>query len=181
MGCTPLSNSWPTGCDKVSSGIQKVWLASKSTISSIAPALNSTGSPSDDGLITAINMTGSPADIFYDFTPDKFTADFTETSSGGELMIPISYKPQLVLNYTKNEATKRNTVKLLAESMTVAIVKMYNGTYFIVGEENGLDLSGANSASGKTMSEFHGWTLTLTGLESVPAREIEESAVLAVI
>jgi len=60
-------------------------------------------------------------------------------------------------------------LKLLAYGSPQVIVEDYNGNYFLAGLEHGMDVTGGTIVTGGAMNELSGYTLTLTGMERVPA------------
>jgi hypothetical protein len=49
------------------------------------------------------------------------------------------------------------------------IVEDNNGNFFYCGLEHGMDVTGGTIVSGAAMGDLSGYTLTLTGMEPVPA------------
>jgi len=179
MSCN-LTAGFTKGCKDNMGGIRKVWLTNKDGINEVTPAVGST-SPLDEGIITAITMAGSPAAVFYEFTPNKDSSNWVENIQSNVQNGTIAYEQVLTLMFAKNEATKRNQIKLLGQAELVAIVLDKNGLYWYLGEENGLELTGGSSASGTAMTDMNGWTLTLSGSERNPAREVDEDVIDTVI
>jgi len=80
------------------------------------------------------------------------------------------------LIFTKNDSALRNSLKLLAQSTLLVIVKDQNGKYWVVGEQNGADLTASTQSAGKAYGDLNGSTVTITGKEPCPAREISQAA-----
>ena len=57
------------------------------------------------------------------------------------------------------------------------IVEDYNKNVFVMGLENGADVSGGTIVTGAAMGDLSGYTLTFSGMEKVPANFIEKAAV----
>jgi hypothetical protein len=55
------------------------------------------------------------------------------------------------------------------------IVEDYNKNLFVMGLENGADVSAGTIVTGAAMGDLSGYTLTLTGMEKVPANFIEKA------
>jgi len=180
MSCK-LTAGIAKGCKDNMGGLRKVWLTNKENIASFTPAIGST-SPLDEGIITAITMvTASPEYVFYEFNPNKDSSNWVENIQSNVQNGTIAYEQVLTLMFAKNEAAKRNQVKLLGQAELVAVVLDKNGKYWILGEENGIELSGGNSASGTAMTDMNGWTLTLSGSERHPAREVDDDVIATVV
>ena len=75
------------------------------------------------------------------------------------------------LNLTLKKLSKEDhkEIKLLAYGHPHVAVEDYNGNVFIMGLENGADVSGGTIVTGAAMGDLSGYTLTLTGMEVKPA------------
>lgn len=165
MSCTIVSGI-SKGCKKNMPGIKTVYLANKTSVSSVTVDSNEQ--------ITAITMASSV--YFYEFEVNKNSSNWVENINAAPTNGTISYEQVLTVIFGKNEATKRNLVKILGQAEMVAIVVDKNDEYWYLGYENGLDLTGGTSSSGTTSGELNGWTLTITGNEPDPAKYIYNGA-----
>ncbi len=75
------------------------------------------------------------------------------------------------LNLTLKKLSKEDhkEIKLLAYGHPHVAVEDYNGNVFLMGLENGADVSGGTIVTGAAMGDLSGYTLTLTGMEIKPA------------
>jgi hypothetical protein len=82
------------------------------------------------------------------------------------------------LNLTLKKLTKEDNkeLKLLAYGRPHVVVEDYNKNLMIVGLEHGADVSGGTIVTGAAMGDLSGYTLTLTGMEKMPANFIEKTA-----
>ena len=179
MACL-LTSGIAKGCRDNSGGIKRVLIANKSKVSSIAPAQGAVGTPEDTGVITSITMA-SASDYFYEFVPNKMSSNWVENIQSNLQNGTIGYEQVLTLMFAKNEAAKRNQIKLLGQAEVVVMVEDYNNKYWMLGEINGMELSGGNSGSGTALTDMNGWNITLTGMEHEPAREVDSTIVDALI
>jgi len=62
----------------------------------------------------------------------------------------------------------------------MAIVKDRNGKYWLLGKNNGIEVSAGTSQTGTTMGDRSGYELTLTGMEEEPCVEVTAAAANAV-
>jgi len=155
------------GCRNNSGGLKRALIQNKSEITSFTPAI---GGVTDEGAITAVVMESGAQ--FFEFIPNKMSSNWVENIQSNVQNGTIGYEQVLNLIFSKNEAAKRNQIKLLGQAETVVIVEDYNGKYFVLGEENGVELTGGNSGSGTALTDLNGWNVTLGGMEHYPAREI---------
>ncbi len=82
------------------------------------------------------------------------------------------------LNLTLHKLTKEDNkeLKLLAYGRPHVVVEDYNKNLMIMGLEHGADVSGGTIVTGAAMGDLSGYTLTLTGMEKMPANFIEKTA-----
>ena len=78
------------------------------------------------------------------------------------------------LNLTLHKLTKEDNkeLKLMAYGRPHVIVEDYNKNLFVMGLENGADVSGGTIVTGAAMGDLSGYTLTLTAMEKAPANFI---------
>ena len=55
-------------------------------------------------------------------------------------------------------------------------MRTITGTSFAAGLEHGMDVSGGTIVTGGAMGDLSGYTLTLTGMERIPANFIASNA-----
>lgn len=166
MSCL-LSAGWAKGCKDNAGGLKLILLANKSEVTSFTSAT---------GSVTAITMATS-SNVWYEFEPNKMSSNWVENIQSNIQNGVIGYEQVLTMIFAKNEAAKRNQVQLLGQGEVYAIVMDYNGKAFLLGEFNGMELTGGNSSSGTALTDLNGWTLTLTASEPEPAKEVTLTAI----
>jgi len=83
----------------------------------------------------------------------------------------------------KQDIATHKELKLLSYGRPRAIVEDYNGNFFLLGLEHGVELETMAISSGTVMADLNGYTLTLKGMEKIPANFIDaanEAALLTV-
>ena len=83
----------------------------------------------------------------------------------------------------KQDIATHKELKLLSYGRHRAIVEDYNGNFFLLGLEHGVELETMAIGSGTVMADLNGYTLTLKGMEKIPANFIDaanEAALLTV-
>ena len=80
-----------------------------------------------------------------------------------------------VVNLTLHKLSKEDNkeLKLMAYGRPHVVVEDYNKNLFLMGLENGADVSGGTIVTGAAMGDLSGYTLTLTGMEKVPANFLD--------
>ena len=81
------------------------------------------------------------------------------------------------LNLTLHKLTKEDNkeLKLMAYGRPHILVEDYNSNVFVMGLENGADVSGGTIVTGAAMGDLSGYTLTFSGMEKVPANFLENT------
>lgn len=116
-------------------------------------------------------------------TPDFFKFDIKGNSSL-ETTINSSrengttfYTQTLNLTLTTLDKGTQEEIKLLAASRPHIAVEDYNGNFFLVGLENGAEVTGGTIVSGAAMGDLSGFTLTMEGQETAPAYFVTASEI----
>lgn len=172
MACL-ITSGIAKGCKDSLGGIKTVYLANWTNVGTISP----TYSTDTTGIITGMTMSGGTK--FYEFVPNKMSSNWVENVQSNVQNGTIAYEQVLTLMLGKNQAATRNQIKLIGQAEVMAIVLDRNEKYWLLGERNGLELSGGNGGSGTAMTDMNGWNLSLSGSEQFPAREIADSTVVA--
>ena len=82
------------------------------------------------------------------------------------------FEQTLNLTFKKLSKEDNKEIKLLAFGRPHVAVEDYNGNVFLMGLENGADVSGGTIVTGAAMGDLSGYTLTLSGMEREPANFI---------
>lgn len=149
-------------------GISEIYLTEFDNV----PQANITAS---SGVITA--ATCSTGKRFFTYKLEKENASLTSKE-----MISVEngtlYNEQgLTFTIKKMSASHRNNIRTLAQNRLHIIVKDSNGTYWWLGKVNGVDLTGAEGASGKAFGDMNGYKLTFTGKEPDAMNTVSASIV----
>ena len=70
-------------------------------------------------------------------------------------------------------------IKILSVSRPHVAVEDYNGNFFLVGLENGAEVTGGTIVTGAAMGDLSGFTLTLEGQEKAPAYFVTPAVITA--
>lgn len=164
------------GCKDSRGGIKLVLLANVSEVTSFTEGVIGTSSvPS--GEITGITMSGA-SNYFYEYVPTKGSSNWVETIQSSIANGSAGFEQVLTMTFAKNEAAKRNQVALLAQGEVYGIVQDYNGKFFLLGQFNGMELSGGNGQTGTALTDLNGWILNFSANEPDPAREVASAAIV---
>lgn len=102
----------------------------------------------------------------------KGTNSFTETITSDRNNGTTFFQQELSITLKKQDATTTKMVKLLSYGRPHIIVRGRDNSYKIAGLKRGMDVTAGTIASGAEMGELNGYTLTFTGMETLPANFI---------
>lgn len=78
------------------------------------------------------------------------------------------YESTLNATFTYLDSATQEEIKLLAAGRPQIVIEDYNGNFFLVGKDNGAEVTGGSIATGAAMGDLSGFTLTLTSQETAP-------------
>ncbi len=79
------------------------------------------------------------------------------------------FEQVLTVQLKTQDAATTKQVKLLAAGRPRIIVETRNHQFFLVGLEQGADVTAGSISSGTAMGDFNGYNLTFTAMERTPA------------
>jgi len=94
-----------------------------------------------------------------------FEQNITASRENGTMFV------EQVLNLTlkKQDLNTHKEIKLISYGRPKIVVEDYNGNFFLMGIENGADVTAGTIVTGAAMGDLSGYTLTLTAMEKAPA------------
>ena len=111
-------------------------------------------------------IVGSPDAYRYEL---KGTSSFTQTITSSRENGTTFFQQELALTLKKLSIVDHKQIKLLSYGRPQVIVEDNNGNLFYCGLEHGMDVTGGTIVTGAAMGDLSGYTLTLTGMEPLPA------------
>lgn len=170
MTCN-ITSGIPKGCRDNAGGIVEVYL------STYPSGYTGLGWLSESGG-TIIGLSGAS---FYTFKPNKNSSNWVENIQSSIENGTIGYEQVITLVFAKNDVTKRNVIKMLGQANMIAIVRDKNEKYWLLGAQNGLEVSGGGSSSGTMLNDLNGWNITISGTEPQPAYEVSASIISSLV
>jgi hypothetical protein len=165
MPCA-LTQNYTLDCREGLGGIKNVWLIAHANVSTVTEA---------SGIVSAISK--SAGKIFYKYELVKNTGSLTETITSSIENGTVFYAPELSIVLNKLQANTRNEILLLAKNTLMAVVQDANDKYWLLGRQNGIDVTGGTAATGTAQGDRNGYTLTFTGGEKELAPEVQSSVI----
>ncbi len=154
MACI-LTSGRTLPCKSSVGGLKAVYFADFGTLGTVTEVA---------GEITAIS--GAPD--FFKFDIKGNSSLETAINSSRENGTTF-YTQTLNLTLTTLDKGTQEEIKLLAISRPHIAVEDYNGNFFLVGLENGAEVTGGSITSGAAMGDASSFTLTFEGQEREPA------------
>ncbi len=167
MAC-PLTQGFILDCKESVGGIKSVRFVEFDNVSSIAYAAG----------VATLTMVASKK--FWKYAQVRETSSFTETITANVQNGTIFYSQELSVILNKLAAATRNEILLLAKNRLMAIVEDMNGSFWLLGAKNGLDITGGNSATGTASGDRNGYTLTFQAMEADPIWSVSSAAISAI-
>lgn len=165
MACA-LTQGYSLDCKDSVGGIKAVWFIASDDVSSITEA---------SGIVSAITKAGGK--VFYKYELVKNTGSLTETVTASVENGTVFYAQELSIVLNKMQANTRNEILLLAKNNLIAVVQDSNSKYWLLGKENGIDITGGTAGTGTAQGDRNGYTLTFSGGEPALAPEVSSGII----
>lgn len=162
MACA-LTTGRSLPCKSAVGGLKTVYFADYGTLGTATIAA---------GEITA--LAGSPT--WYQFDIKGNSSLETAINSSRENGTTF-YTQTLNLTLTFLDKSTQEEIKLLAHARPHVAIEDYNGNFFLVGLENGAEVTGGTVVSGAAMGDLSGFTLTFEAMETDPAYFVTSSVI----
>jgi len=153
MACA-LTQSYTLDCKDSIGGLKAVWFAAIEDIDTW------TGSA---GTYNAVTMDAGK--YFWKYDLVKESSNFAEAVNTNVQNGTVFYAQTLEIILNILQVNTRNEILLLAKNRLVALVQDNNDKTWVLGFDNGLDITGGGSGSGTAFGDRNGYTLTFTGNE----------------
>jgi hypothetical protein len=118
------------------------------------------------------SVAGTPSAYKYEL---KGASTFTQNVNSSRENGTTFYEQVLELTFKKLTVKDHKELKLMAYGRPQVIVQDNNGNLFLAGLDHGMDVTGGTIVTGGAMGDLSGYTLTLTGMEAVPANFISDN------
>ena len=169
MSTCDITSGFTLGCRDNTGGIKNLYILSGS-ITSITDA--------SEGLISGITGSGE----FFKYELFRQTSDFSEAISATPENGTVFYEQTVNAVFFKLQSSTRNQIRVLAKNPDLKVIVETNngsvdgvGKYWLLGQDNGVQLLSGTGASGTSFGDLNGYSLTFTGQEPEPASEISGS------
>jgi hypothetical protein len=168
MSCY-ISSAVALGCSDGIGGIKKIYI--------VGGGGSVTGYTYDaDGAITGATSTSGTT--LYGFELKRNTSSLAQNVQKNFENGTIFFEQVLTAILFKYSQEKRNILQELSQNDQIQIVAVdQNDVQYLLGQVNGMYLSGGSAATGTAYGDRNGYEMIFTGQENVPARVIDGALV----
>ena len=106
-----------------------------------------------------------------------FSSSFTQNIQSSMENGTTAFEQVLEVTLPKLTKEDHKELKLISFGHPHVIVEDQNGNFFVAGLLNGMSVTGGTIVTGLNMADLSGYTLTLTGMEKVPANFLDTNIV----
>ena len=168
MACNKISTARALTCLNSTGGIKRAYIAN---------FVDVTGTTvSSGGTVTTISM--APGAVFYQYDFQKTTGELNTTAEITLENGTRGYMSELKLRFFKNEQTHFNQLDALVYNTSMIVVQDMNDKYFLLGLDNGNDVSALTVAWGKALNDFNGSEITFQSREQLLPAELASASVI---
>ena len=108
-----------------------------------------------------------------------FSSSLTQNISSSTENGTTSFEQVVELSMPKLSKEDHREIKLIAYGHPHIVVEDQNGSFFLAGLINGMEVTAGTIVTGTAMGDMSGYTLTLTGMERSPANFLESTLAAA--
>jgi len=166
MACLNLSSGRSLGCKNNVGGLKNVYFTAYGSLTETVV----------EGEVTAIN--GTPELYKYEI---KGSSSLETTINSSRENGTTFYTSTLNLTLPILDRETQQEIKILAAERPIIFVEDYNGKLYLVGSQNGAEVTGGTIVTGSSMSEMSGFTLTFEAQEKEPPLFVDPSIITAFI
>jgi len=173
MACEIITHGRKEDCNSSIGGLKAIYVINNGTINYTGTTYGALATDASDQ-ITLLALTPATSTIYKFDLKGANTFDQTITSSRENGTTFVEQTLVFTLKSLDHVTTKQ--MKLLAWGRPQVVVQTNANKFFLAGLENGLDVTTGVIANGSAFGDFNGYTMTLVGMEPIPANHIAVAA-----
>lgn len=169
MACAIVSG-YSLDCKDTVGGIKNIYITELSNVTAVTENAS--------GFVTGITKTGK----FYKYElMPRGANNFTQNIQADAAAGTVAYEQTVTVNFVKLKYETQVKLENLIKNRTAVIVETKDGSYFLFGKLNGMEVTGGSGNSGQAMNEFQGYNLVFTGMEKSLANEVSSSIIAGLL
>jgi len=172
MACD-ISNGRIEQCKDSVSGIKSVYIINFDKLNSDSVTYLTTPVGSEDVIDTWVPIDTATAMNLYKYELKSTTNSFTTAINSSRDNGTTFFTQTLVAALKRQDAATTKNVKLLAYGRPRIVVRTMTDQFFLMGLDQGADVSAGEISTGAALGDFNGYSLTFTAEEELPANFID--------
>ena len=161
-------------CKDAVSGLHAIYLINYGDVDFPSKAVYGTGDNTDQ--ITLVDTNGLTFSI-YKFEL-KGANSFEQTINSSRENGTTFFEQTLTVQLKRQDVKSTKNIKLIAYGRPRIIVHARGDQFFLMGLDQGCDVSAGTISSGSALGDFNGYSLTFTAMEELPANFLDCSTQL---
>ena len=159
-------------CKDSVSGLKAIYVINYDKLNSDAVAY-SVVAGEEDVIDTWVPIDTATAMNLYKFELKSTTNSFTTAIESSRDNGTTFFSQTLVAALKRQDAVTTKNVKLLAYGRPRIVVRTMTDQFFLMGLDQGADVSAGEISSGAALGDFNGYSLTFLAQEEMPANFID--------
>ena len=171
MSCE-ISNGRIEQCKDSVSGLKSIYIINYDKLNSDSVTyLTASGSEDVIEAWTPIDDSASMNLFKYELksTANSFNTTINTSRDNGTTF----FTQTLVINLKRQDAATTKNVKLLAYGRPRIVIRTMTDQFFLMGLDQGADVSAGEISTGAALGDFNGYSLTFTAEEELPANFLD--------
>jgi hypothetical protein len=160
-------------CKDSVSGLKAMYLINYDKLNSDAVVYNTGVTGHEDEIDTWVPIDTATALTLYKFELKSTTNSFTTAIESSRDNGTTFFTQTLVAALKRQDVVTHKNVKLLAYGRPRIVIRTMTDQFFLMGLDQGADVSAGEVSSGAALGDFNGYSLTFTGMEELPANFID--------
>ena len=160
-------------CKDSVSGLKSIFIINYEKLNADSAVYNTTDAGKEDELKSWMPVDTTTALHLYKFelksTANSFTTAINSSRDNGTTF----FTQTLVAALKRQDVVTTKNVKLLAYGRPRIVVRTMTDQFFLMGLDQGADVSAGEISSGAALGDFNGYSLTFTAEEELPANFID--------
>lgn len=162
-----------TDCQPNMGGIAKVWIAN---FQDGIYTIDDVSSAETAGIVTALATGVTWYEYNFRAESSNFTSTLNKTADGGNYV-----STEIVLNFARQETSKRLEMNALALNEIAVIVKDNNGKYWAFGIDRPVNSSTGSAETGTAFGDANRYSITLLANDGRFAPELGSEAIASLL
>jgi hypothetical protein len=169
MACSLTQGFTPKTC-KTPAGTIALLIAEYDNVSTITKTA---------GVVTAISMASGKQ--FFQYKQKAGVANWKETGTATAKEGAYQYESTVTFDINSIDSASKIEADLLLKNTVMVIAKENDGTYWLLGQDYGLDVTSLGYDGGTDLSTFRGAKVELKGMGYNPVAKVDSSIITALL